>query len=393
MKGPKSLPQDGTLKNMRYTSRRLTMVVLAFGLTLATEGRSAETKVEVVNELDMARKAETVELHWEEFQRPHELFPEHLLVRDARTGQEVAPQVMGDKLIFQADFAPKERKRFVVVEGKPVNAESKVFGRFVPERLDDFAWENDKIAFRMYGPAIEKVEPPSGSGIDVWCKSTSRLVINDWYKRDDYHVDHGEGLDCYKVGPDRGCGGIAIWKDGKLYTSRDFRQWKLLANGPVRVMFELTYAPWDAGGAKVGEVKRVSLDAGSRFNRLESIFKFDGADRMMVGVGLNEHTNFSPFSSPRDGWMGVWDEADRPKGLTNGMNGVGVVFPPGAGLEFKEAENQLWFLTTVKAGEPLVYYAGAGWSKGGFPEMGDWETCVANFARRIRSPLKVHIQP
>lgn len=25
--------------------------------------------------------------------------------------------------------------------------------RFVPERMDDFAFENDKVAFRIYGPA------------------------------------------------------------------------------------------------------------------------------------------------------------------------------------------------------------------------------------------------
>jgi hypothetical protein len=362
-------------------------------LFLAGSSWGAQTKVDVVNELDIARKGETIELNWGDLKRKHEFSPEHLVVKDARTGQEVVSQVVDDELIFQTDFAPKETKQFVIEEGTPAKTESKVFGRFVPERLDDFAWESDKIAFRMYGPAIEKVEPPSGSGVDVWAKSTSRLVINDRYKGNDYHVDHGEGLDCYKVGPDRGCGGIAIWKDGKYYISRDFRQWKQFANGPIRVEFELTYDPWDAGGVKVSEVKRISLDAGSHFNRMQSVFKFDGADSVTVGVGLNEHPDFQVLSSPENGWMGVWDQADRPKGLTNGMNGVGVAFPTGVTIEFKEAQKQVWFLTPVKAGEPLVYYAGAGWSKGGFPEASDWKAYIAEFAKRVRSPLKVHINP
>jgi pectinesterase len=175
--------------------------------------------------------------------------------------------------------------------------------------------------------------------------------------------------------------------------SRDFRRWKLLANGPIRVMFELGYEPWDAGGVKVSEVKRISLDAGTHFDRMQSIFTFDGADTLTVGVGLNEHRDFHVLSSISDGWMGVWDQADRPKGLTNGMNGVGVVFPNGVKFEFKEAAKQVWFLTDVKSGQPLNYYGGAGWSKGGFPEMKDWETYVADFAKRAHSPLKVQIEP
>lgn len=381
---------------MRKATRWLAMAIFTYGLTLPTESRSAELTVEAVNELGWERnhEVETVELDWKKLQqRQPSLTTETVVVRDASNNRDVVSQVVDNKLIFQTDFKGKRSKEFIIAAGKPMPATSKVFARFVPERLDDFAWENDKIAFRMYGPAIEKVEPPSGSGIDVWCKSTSRLIINEWYKKDDYHVDHGEGLDCYKVGPDRGCGGIAIWKDGKSYISRDYRKWKQLANGPIRVIFELTYEPWDVGGVKVSEVKRISLDAGSHFNRLESVFKFDGATDMIVGVGLNEHTNFSPFVNGPVGYMGVWDEADRPKGLTNGMNGVAVVFPAGIRFENTNAENQVWALMSVKTGEPLIYYAGAGWSKSGFPQISDWENYVANFADRLRSPLKVHLEP
>jgi unsaturated rhamnogalacturonyl hydrolase len=379
---------------MRYASRWAALIILALGTSLVPSSWSAETKVVVANDLDLPRKSETIELNWQDLlRRQPSLTPDSVIVRDAASGQELVTQVVDDKLIFQADFAPKASEHFVITTGKPMKAESKVFGRFVPERLDDFAWENDQIAHRMYGPAIEKVEPPSGSGIDVWCKSTNRLVINDWYKRDDYHVDHGEGVDCYKVGPDRGCGGTAVWKNGQFYTSRDFRHWKVLANGPIRVMFELGYEPWDADGVKVSETKRISLDAGTHFNRMQSTFTFDGADNITVGVGLNEHPDFHVLSSIKDGWMGVWDHADRPKGLTNGMNGVGVVFPNGVKFVFKEAAQQVWFLTDVKAGQPLNYYAGAGWSKGGFPEMKDWEAYVADFAKRAHSPLKVQIEP
>ena len=79
------------------------------------------------------------------------------------------------------------------------------------ERHDDFAWENDRVAHRMYGPDLEiwKKEPLTSSGIDVWVKRAKRLVVNDWYMTDDYHRDNGDGADFYSVSKSRGCGGIA----------------------------------------------------------------------------------------------------------------------------------------------------------------------------------------
>jgi pectinesterase len=54
---------------------------------------------------------------------------------------------------------------------------AKVFARYVPERLDDFAWENDKIGHRTYGPALAAPDESKtgkeifvASGLDVWCK-------------------------------------------------------------------------------------------------------------------------------------------------------------------------------------------------------------------------------
>ena len=87
-------------------------------------------------------------------------------------------------------------------------SEPNTFCRFVPERSDDFAWENDKIAFRAYGPALHA--SGENSGIDCWLKRVDYPIINKWYKENaegkSYHKDHGEGYDPYKVGASRGCG-------------------------------------------------------------------------------------------------------------------------------------------------------------------------------------------
>ncbi|MCJ8295019.1 MAG: DUF4861 domain-containing protein, partial [Colwellia sp.] len=54
-----------------------------------------------------------------------------------------------------------------VQENNPAN-EVKAYAKFVPEREDDFAWENDLVAFRMYGPASKSIG--TVIGVDCWIK-------------------------------------------------------------------------------------------------------------------------------------------------------------------------------------------------------------------------------
>ena len=189
-------------------------------IALFTAALAQAAQVEVVNDLDAARANETIEV------KLNAAGP--VIVRDA-AGNEVLSQIIEDTVIFQADFAPKETKKFTVTPGKSSLPEPKVrtFARFVPERADDFAWESDRIAFRMYGPALQaKDGDKTGSGVDVWCKHVRTPVINSMYKRKNYHNDDGNAADNFRAGPNRGCGGAAIWSDGKLFPSRCYKTWK-----------------------------------------------------------------------------------------------------------------------------------------------------------------------
>ena len=95
----------------------------------------------------------------------------------ARTARRTWPEVAGtddllDELVFQVDLAPRQARRFELVAGQrpaPRREDYKVYGRFVRERHDDFAWENDRIAHRAYGTDLEtwRKEPLTSSGIDV----------------------------------------------------------------------------------------------------------------------------------------------------------------------------------------------------------------------------------
>lgn len=357
-------------------------IALAAVLFAVASVRAAQ--VEVVSDLDAPRPSETIQVKLKT--------PGAVIVSDA-AGKEILSQMIGeDTVIFQADFAPKETKKFTVTPGKsslPAPA-ARTFGRHVPERLDDFTWENDRIAHRMYGPALQKQDgDKTGSGIDVWCKHVRFPVINSMYKRKNYHNDDGNAADNYRVGPNRGCGGSAIWSGEKFWPSRCYKTWKLVSEGPIRVSFELTYAPWDANGMQVSEVKHVSLDLGSNLTRHECRYE-TGNKPVTAAAGLFIHSPASVIANGEN-WVTMWEKFSEGDGP--GFIPVAMVWASQTGGKFKQADGHCVMVTDLKAGEPLVYYAGAGWSKGpDFPTPESWNAYIKAFAARVNSPLRVTVK-
>jgi unsaturated rhamnogalacturonyl hydrolase len=317
------------------------------------------------------------------------------VVMEADTSRLLPTQRIGDTLLFQADFAPGQVRRFLLFPASALPSlaapDVKVHARYVPERFDDFAWESDRTAHRMYGPAI--LHAPNehvGSGVDVWLKRVRTPVVDLWYKRGEYHADHGEGLDNYSVGTGRGCGGTEIFNGGKAYASNVYASWKQIADGPLRAAFELRYDAWDAGGRKVSETKRISIDAGSNFSRVETRYTSDRPDPLQVGVGIAQRKPQGADAGrlTKDeaaGWMSYWEPENAPNGHT-----ACAVIVPGQATHATVAAGDAVLLGRAQPGQPFVHYLGAGWSKSGdFADAQAWEDKVRNVAARIATPLRV----
>jgi hypothetical protein len=164
-------------------------------------------------------------------------------------------QAISKGVLFQSDLAPGETRRFLLFPRKALPVlppvVSRAHARFVPERMDDFAWENDRIAHRVRpGDHDGSARDAGVERRDVWSKSAHKLVQDKWYKAGDYHVEKGEGHDFYHVGKTRGCGGLGIFDGKALYTSKNYASWKILADGPIRTEFELRFDAWDAAAAR-----------------------------------------------------------------------------------------------------------------------------------------------
>jgi hypothetical protein len=203
----------------------------------------------------------------------------------------------------------------------------------------------------------------------------------------------------YNVSQTRGAGGTGVWAEGKLYVSANWKSWKVLANGPVRAVFELTYDSWDAGGIKVSEVKRFTVDAGHQLDQVESTFNFTGAEKLTVAVGLNKtpankkhepHISVvrSPAASGPAQWMTQWVAL---KASPNGAYGTAVVLPGATGYA-DDGLNEL-VLASVEPGKPLRYWIGAAWDKAGQIVSQDaWQAYVGAAAARAAHPVKLALR-
>jgi hypothetical protein len=369
----------------------------------------------VTNELTVPRKGETVALRKSDLgDITCDVFT-GFSVQDTRTGNYLLSQFLDedldgepDYLLFQPDLGAGETRTYHLVQdvdsgALPVTGIT-TFSRFVPERTDDYAWENDRVAFRTYGPTAEQMvvdKTPGGtlsSGIDCWLKRVDHPIINKWYRETldgtgSYHEDTGEGLDDFHVGPSRGCGGVGVWSEAekKLYTSRNFKAWKTIATGPIRTLFTLTYAPWPTPYGMMEETKVVSLDLGSNLTRFEVLVSAESkVNTISAGITLHEKDgNIS--TDDEHGWFSYW----QPHG--DSELGMGIVVPleylAGSEEYVVDEPDQSHLLVHLRpVGGRVVYYAGFGWKKSGQVDNEQaWIDYLQAFAEKIASPIKYQL--
>jgi hypothetical protein len=325
-----------------------------------------------------------------------------IVAEDAATQQRIPDQLYSptldappDKLLVlvQLPAHGKERVRFRADPNAP-KLQPLVFGRDAPERKDDFAWENQQVAYRIYGPALEATGEIT-SGIDVWSKRIPNFVIDSFYKRDaegarthnpalSYHKDNGVGLDSYEVGKSRGCGGTAVFADGKLIVSKNYTRLHMLGDGPIRFSFEVTYAPWNANGVMATETKRITLDAGTHMNRIESTYTFDGAATLDLAAGIAVHEGASAEFPVEGSIASVWDT---PQLASAGRISTGLVAGPDQHAKTVNAAGHALMVFTRRSGEPFSYLAGSGWSKADMPTAADWDRYLKLQLEMLEHPV------
>ena len=256
----------------------------------------------------------------------------------------------------------------------------RAYARLVPERKDDLAWENDKVAFRVYGPALRA--GAEDSGIDVWCKRVTYPILDKWYNQNlnaklSYHKDHGEGYDGYHVGDTRGCGGIGLWINDELVTADTYISATISWTKPDVAEFKTIYRyPVKIGKRVIYEHRITRLRLGERLSDFRSFFSH-GYNRFAkpianfpyeIAIGLvTQNTGAQITLEPLSGHAAVYEPLDG-KGL-----GTGLVVSPASVLRMgrlpatdkaKKNEQALVFTRPNQKGN-VVYRAGFAWASDG----------------------------
>lgn len=270
----------------------------------------------------------------------------------------------------------------------PFNAMA--FARYVPERLDDFAWENDVLAFRVYGKALEG-HRDDAQGMDVWVKRTENLIINKWYKENDYHTDHGEGLDYYSVGQTLGVGDLALYLDDRVHFTKHYRKQEVLDNGPLRTTFRLTYAIESVDGQEISLTKTISLDAKKHFNKITVALTNQQEKVTPVVLGLARRSEPSPqvdFDIQNQS-LAYWE----PDVQGHGHTATALIVPKEK-IAFLDGDKKQFLLrTAIKNSKPLVYYNGAAWDRAGkITTAAQWEAVVDDEVERLKNPLLIKLK-
>lgn len=361
--------------------RALLLTIASLFIVASSNGA---IRVKVQNKTNISRVAETIEIPLSEIKACLTNVTSTNIVVKTKSGEEIPTQFTKDALLFQVTLSPKSSEIYTIdIDNKSQKSSpTQTFGRLVPERMDDWAWENNRIAFRMYGPALQATGEIS-NGIDVWLKRTPELIVNKWYKPGvNYHADKGEGLDNYKVGRTLGAGGMAPVVGTELALGENFVKAELVDSGAIRTTVRLTYAPFRVGDKIVSEERIISLDASSQMNRITETYSGDFELMPVVaGIVLRKAGQVEFLEQGA-----IYTE---PEDRQNGTTHLAVVMPQKT--RGVTVQNHAAATAVAYSGKPLTYLCGAGWSKFGFPTAKEWKEYVEKEIIKLNNPLTIKL--
>lgn len=412
------------------------LFLFAAACTLWACNEPKTVTVTVENSLALDRSDEMVELSMEDVTAKLGLADNQQVVIVNSSNEEVPYQITFDgKLIFPACVQANNTSTYTIKIGTPAEVLTVACGRHYPERVDDIAWENDLVAFRCYGPALQ-ASGERAFGYDVWTKyNTTEPVVEARYAMElnpetlakidslkkvdpkaaaelraatSYHVDHGNGLDCYKVGPTLGGGTAALMDGDQIVYPYCYTDFKILENGPLRFTVELKYGDTALNDAKESpiftETRVISLDAGSYLNK--AVISYAGLREntpVTTGLVLHETDKEAVVAANAEaGYITYVDPTDNAT-ADNGKIFVGAAFPgvvkeaKAVYFDAKEAkargaEGHVLAISDYKPDTQYTYYFGSAWSKGAIKDAASWDKYVAEYAQKVRNPLTVTVK-
>lgn len=205
----------------------------------------------------------------------------------------------------------KEAKEATRIKG----TDTKYTSQFL--QMEGPAWENDKIAFRNYFD--------ERNGMDIFGKVTENMVLDEVGIGESYHEMGDWGMDILKVGTSLGAGALALQYNDSLIrvtTPHENAHYKLITEGPLRSVFDLTFDEIQVGENTMSLTHRVTIQAGKYgYNSYVSMSNKPENASLVTGI-VNLQSDTSYFETVNDAAI-LYTHAQQS--YNNEMLGMGIV--------------------------------------------------------------------
>ena len=257
-------------------------------------------------------------------------------------------------------------------------------------QLEGPGWENDNVGFRIYFDAR--------NGVDIFGKTTKRMVFDEIGIDSDYHKLQPWGMDVLKVGNSLGAGSLAFSKNGVLYRAgeRGGAYFRKGANGKEYSALSVIYQNDTCGGVVLDYSQTFSINAGKHYYKNDVCLKnYQDIDSVAIGIVTLKLTDESMVVKTKKGGRVLLTHGKQSE--NDDLLGMALYFPPSSpsSLEIigkRETGIGSTALLITKAEEQMHYYFFGMWEKADarFATKTGCLNYVLSEVNKLENPLKVN---
>lgn len=271
-------------------------------------------------------------------------------------------------------------------------------------QMDGPAWENDLVGYRHYFDGRNTR--------DLFGKTSRAMVLDEVGLQegeiyDNYHVLNDWGRDVLSVGNSLGLGGIGAWHNGDAQrigvtlndTTNNVAEttYKLLVEGPIRSVFEISYDDWALGETALDVTNTIEIWAGQYGFHGKVDFSELAPDTLIVGL-VNSNNNQPMFPvQPVGDWLPVATH-DKQTYDNEYWLGMALIVPASrfisceaTGEESPSVSTSFNALIENAENRPFEYYTLSGWelTDEGFAKREFFARFLETEIKKIDQPVTI----
>ena len=260
------------------------------------------------------------------------------------------------------------------------------------------AFESELIAYRIYFDQKQT--------IDLYGKKKKQLELEqtNWYPTDE-QLEKGFGDDILRVSGSVGLGTLKGWSGDKAIhiSPVENRKARIIANGPVRTIIDMTSSGWEYMGEKFTMISRYTMYTGHRDVEVSNILIKDTdagiapiPNNIIFCTGVQKMPESEKFAD-NDGLLGIWG-TDWPVNDTikyaKQTVGLGIYIPDE--YIIRNAEDKVNHLMLLHNDDDyqIKYYITAASEKEefGYKSAANFFEYLKDWKEELRQPIEIVIK-